>query len=239
VPGEGRVGSSEPGEAPAARSAHAGGSVTLGLIAAPDIPEKISKELAADLPKLLSSNIDAWEVSVVDPLTGTDRESPAILDACHERLEHEGWDLAVCLTDLPVYRSGQLVVADVSAQRKVAGLSLPVLGAMRLLPRAREAPLQLVSELYARSREFGGDTPPTRGEETGAEAGTGSSDLPGQRPYRLVDHRHTELVRPFQRVEPPDEDMKNTNVDARFAAPVVQRGRKREKLKEKGKGEVI
>ena len=246
VPGEGRVRSSEPDEAPAARSSHAG-SVALGLEPAPDIPQKSAKELATELPELLSSNIDdllSWEVSVVDPLTGTDRESPAILDVCYERLEQEGWDLAIFMTDLLVYRSGQLVVADVSEQRKVAGLSLPVLGVMRLRPRAREATLQLVSELYARSREFGGNTPPTRGEETGTEVDIGSSDLLGQRPYRLVEHRLIELVTPFQRVEPPNEGMKNANVDARFAAPgvqpeMVERGRKREKLEDKGRREVI
>jgi hypothetical protein len=88
----------------------------------------MAKELATELPELLGSNIDdrlAWEVSVVDPLTDTDRESPEIHDVCHERLQQEGWDLAVCLTDLPVYRSDSLVVADVSERRKVAGLSLP------------------------------------------------------------------------------------------------------------------
>src|SRR5215207_7983773 len=132
-----------------------GGCAALGLIAAPDIPEKIAKEIATELPELLGRHVDdrvSWNVSVaVDPLTGTDREAPEILDACHERLQQEGWDLADCLTDLPVYRSGRIVVADVSAQRKVASLSLPALGATRLLPRARKATLQLVSELYTRS----------------------------------------------------------------------------------------
>ena len=145
LPGEGRGSSSEPDEAPAARSAHADGSMTLGLIAAPDIPEKIAKELATDLPKRLSKYVDdsvSWDVSVVvDPLTGTEREAPEILDVCQERLEHEGWDLAVCLTDLPIYRSGQIVVADVSTKRRVAGLSLPVLGATRLLPRLGHFPI--------------------------------------------------------------------------------------------------
>src|SRR5215210_2900472 len=115
MPGEGRVRSSEPDEASAARSSHAR-SVALGLIPAPDIPEKIAKELATELPELLSRHVDdrlSWGVSVVvDPLTGTGREAPEILDVCQERLQQEGWDLAVCLTDLPVYRSGQLVVAD-------------------------------------------------------------------------------------------------------------------------------
>ena len=210
-----------PEEAPSTRTTH-DSCVALGLIPAPDIPEKIAKEFATELPELLSRHVDdrvSWDVSVVvDPLTGTDRESPEILDVCHERLQREGWDLAVRLTDLPVYRSGRLVVADVSAQRKVAGLSLPVLGATRLRPRAREATLQLVDELYARIPELGPDDPPPEGEESGA----GASDLPGQRPQRLVERRPVELVAPFRRVEPPDDDMKNTNVDARFASPGVR-----------------
>ena len=56
---------------------------------------------------------------VVDPLTGTDREAPEILDECREKMLSEGWDLALCLTDLPVYRGGRLVAADVSSERGV------------------------------------------------------------------------------------------------------------------------
>jgi hypothetical protein len=217
VPDEGRA--RRPDEASSTRSAHAG-SVALGLIPAPDIPEKIAREIASELPELLGRHVDdrvSWDVSVVvDPLTGTEREAPEILDVCHERLRQEGWDLAICLTDLPVYRSGRLVVADASAARGVALISVPVLGAARLRPRVREAALQLVEELYARSPELGNEVPPADGEKTGA----GASGLPGQRPHRLVESRLAELVASFRRVEPPDEDM-NTNVDARFAAPGV------------------
>jgi hypothetical protein len=56
-----------PNEAPSAL----GGTVALGLIAAPDIPEKIANGLAAKLPNLLGKRIDdrfSWDVSVViDP----------------------------------------------------------------------------------------------------------------------------------------------------------------------------
>jgi hypothetical protein len=54
--------------------------VALGLIAAPDIPEKIAKEIATEQPDHLARHIDNgvfWDVSVVvDPLTGTERELP-------------------------------------------------------------------------------------------------------------------------------------------------------------------
>jgi hypothetical protein len=180
--------------------------VAVGLIPAPDLPEKVAKELAPELPRLLGRRIDtrlSWEVSVfVDPLTGTEREDPEILDVCRERLEREGWDLAICLTDLPVYRSDYLVMADVSAARGVALVSVPALGATRLRPRVREATLLLLEELYTRIPKLGPDDPPVNGGEEGSKT-AGS----------------TGLARPFRRVEPPDEDMKETGVEARFAAP--------------------
>jgi len=176
------------------------GAVTLGLIPAPDIPEKIATEIASELPDLLRNRVEgsvSWDVPVVvDPLTGTDREAPEILDVCRERMLGEGWDLAVCLTDLPVYRDGTLVVADVSAKRGVAGLSLPAVGATRLRSRAREITLQLAQELYERTQEPGLDDTPGRGPRTS----------PG-------------FVGPFRRIDPPDEDMKAMDVEARFAAP--------------------
>ena len=175
------------------------GSVVLGLIPAPDIPEKIAKELASELPDLLGGRVDggvSWEVPVVvDPLTGTDREAPEILDVCRERRLREGWDLAICLTDLPVYRDGRLVVADVSAKRAVAGLSLPAMGALRLRPRAQEITLRLAQELYERTKEPGADAPPARGSRARGSVGS------------------------FRRVDPPDDDMKAMDVDTRFAAP--------------------
>jgi len=174
------------------------GSVTLGLIPAPDIPEKIAEELASELPDLLSSRVDggvSWDVPVVvDPLTGTDREAPEILDECREKMLSEGWDLALCLTDLPVYRGGRLVAADVSSERGVAGLSLPAMGALRLPQRSREATLRLAQELYEKVHEPEADATLKRSP------------------------RSTGFVGPFRRVDPPDEDMAAMDVDARFAA---------------------
>jgi hypothetical protein len=175
------------------------GFVVLGLIPAPDIPEKIARELASELPELLTNRVDdnvSWEVPiVVDSLTGTHREAPEILDVCRERRLGEGWDLALCLTDLPVYRERRLIVADVSAKRGVAGLSLPTMGAIRLRPRARELILQLARELYERTREPGADDRLARGSQPTGSVGS------------------------FRRIDPPDEDMKAMDVEARFAAP--------------------
>src|SRR5215216_251154 len=174
------------------------GSVTLGLIPAPDIPEKIAQELASELPDLLRRRVDggvSWDVAVVvDPLTGTDREAPEILDECREKMLSEGWDLALCLTDLPVYRDGRLVAADVSSERGVAGLSLPAMGALQLRRRSREATLRLAQELYEKVHEPEADATLKRSP------------------------RSTGFVGPFRRVDPPDEDMAAMDVDARFTA---------------------
>ena len=173
--------------------------MTLGLIAAPGIPEKIAKELAPELSDLLAKYIDgavSWKVPVVvDPLTGTDRQAPEILDACRQRMREEGSDFAICLTDLPIYRSDTLVAADVSAGRAVAGISLPALGAIRLRTRTRQFILELARELYDRTGERGA----------------------GDRPAR--DPKATSSVGSFRKVDTPDEDMKAVGVDARFAAP--------------------
>jgi hypothetical protein len=188
------------GVSPSTRAEQAG-TVTLGLIAAPDIPQKIARELASELPDLLAKHVDggvSWEVPVVvDPLTGTDQKAPEILDACRERRLGEGWDLALCLTDLPVYRSGTLVAADVSAKRGVAGLSLPALGALRLRQRARGLILRLAHELYDRTKEQGADDSPALGSKATGSVGS------------------------FRRVDTPDEDMKAIDVDVRFVAPGV------------------
>jgi hypothetical protein len=196
-------------------SAH---TLRLGLVAAPDLPEKVAHELCDELPGLLSRHIDdsvSWEVSVVvDPLTGSELDAPELLDVCRDRMLKEGWDMAICLTDLPVYRSGRLVVADVSAVRAVAGISLPALGATRVRARAREAVLQLVAELYARNPTLGLEDTSSDGEKAHA----GASTHPGPGPRRLVNGRLAEVVAPLQRLEPPDDDMKDMNVDARFVA---------------------
>src|ERR671916_794815 len=196
--GEGRA--RRPEEPPPGPTARVDtGAATLGLIPAPDIPEKIAHELASELPELLGRHVDPdvyWDVPVVvDPLTGSGREAPELLDVCRERRLSEGWDLAICLTDLPVYRGGRLVAGDVSGKRGVAGLSLPALGAARLHKRTRELTLQLAHELYARTDHRGRDHQPGRGPRSGEAAG------------------------PFRRVDPPDEDMRATGVDVRFAAP--------------------
>src|SRR5215210_6259259 len=195
-----------------AQSARAG-SVALGLLPAPEIPEKIAEELSTELPELLSEHVDGhvhWEVSVIcDPLTGSAPDAVRVLDAGRERMLEESWDLTICMTDLPLRTNTWWpIVAAVSTVRKTAVLSLPPLGVTLLRRRAREAIVQLVGELYEGSPELA---------RAGEDVDAGGARLPGSRPGQLVRRRLTELVSPIRRTTVPDED-----VDVHFVAPTVR-----------------
>jgi hypothetical protein len=205
------------------RPAHAD-YVVLGLLPAPEIPEKIAEELSSELPELLSERVDdrvAWEVSVVcDPLTGSEPDAVRVIDAGHERMLEEGWDLAICITDLPLRKYGQPVVAAVSTARKVAVISLPPMGVTLLHRRAREGIVQLVNELYEGSPELSRADGEERDddEEVGAGANAGEAPRPSQRPHQLVKRRLSELVSPIRRITPTDDDV----VDVRFVSPTIR-----------------
>jgi hypothetical protein len=183
------------------------------------MPHRIAEELSTELPELLSRHVDdrvSWEVSVIcDPLTGSDTDAARVIDAGRERMLEEGWDLAICLTDLPARIDGRPIVATASSTYNVAVLSLPPLGVTLLRRRVREATLQLVNELSEGNPELGRDGEARDDEEGGA----GEVRRLGSRSHQLVDRRLTELLSPIRRVTPTYED---DNVDVRFVSPKVR-----------------
>jgi hypothetical protein len=200
--------------------------VALGLLPAPEIPEKIAEEISTELPELFSKHVDervSWEVSVIcDPLTGSNPDAVRVIDAARERMLEESWDLTICMTDLPL-RTNRLwpVVASVSITRKIAVLSLPPLGVAFLHQRVREAIVQLVTELYEGDPELSPDSEDRADEEVDTEAKAGGDARhTGPTPRRLVGIRLTELVAPIRRVTPPDEDAED--VEVRFVSPKVR-----------------
>ncbi len=57
------------------------------------------------------------------------RERPkALIKTIRQWLESERWDLAICLTDLPLQADGRPVVAEASPDQGVGLVSLPALG---------------------------------------------------------------------------------------------------------------
>jgi hypothetical protein len=116
------------------KRAQEGGVVTVGLVATPpDHPARVAERLARELPGLLAARVDRdvrWEVrsgwGAVAPRR--DGGADALLDDVARRREECGWDLAVCLTDLPLHAQRVPLVAHCSARRRVGVVSLPALG---------------------------------------------------------------------------------------------------------------
>jgi hypothetical protein len=193
--------------------------MTLGLVAAPETTEKITAKLAEELPELLGQRIDphvTWKISVFkSALAGANPQSPAILDDCHACMLKYGWDLALYLTDVPIYRDSTLVVADASFARGVAGITFPIMGMIGLHRKVREAALRLLDELYhARCAKR------SAGRQSGRKAAIAApADVSQRQKYR---HPYggwfADLVSPIWRESAPGDDMKAMDVDVRFVS---------------------
>ena len=134
--------------------------IVVGLIATPpDHPAWVAQRLAEELADLLARQVDdhvRWEVR-----TGWGSVAPrrdggveALLDDVVRRREQEGWDVAICLTDLPLQAQRVPIVVRTSARRHVAVVSLPALG-LRQLNAVRAAVPDLVTELLRESSQDG------------------------------------------------------------------------------------
>ncbi|MFC4150054.1 hypothetical protein ACFO0M_27690 [Micromonospora mangrovi] len=126
--------------------------IVVGLLATPpDHPARVAARLTAELAARLSARVDAnvrWTV-----LEGWGEVAPrrdggveALLDDVAQRRTDDRWDVAICLTDLPLHTEGVPLVAQTSARRRVAMLSLPALG-LQQLRATRGAVPDMVSRL--------------------------------------------------------------------------------------------
>ncbi|SDO95419.1 hypothetical protein SAMN04487905_101233 [Actinopolyspora xinjiangensis] len=123
----------------------------LGLVSDPDFPSDIAESLAGSLPERLgeSFNGDEWTVEVVsDPVAAGRSSGKEILDATERQRELHGWDYAVGVTDLPLRRARNPVLADIGAEHeRVAVISLPALGGFQPQRRARQLLVNVLGEL--------------------------------------------------------------------------------------------
>lgn len=124
--------------------------VAIGLISAPGPATEMASILADDLRAELSVHVPAvhWRVStLVDALVNPPSDDAALVAAARDRLLTEGWDLVVCLTDLPLKAHRRPVVAHASPLHGVAVVCLPALGAIGLRRRTRDTVVGLVRTL--------------------------------------------------------------------------------------------
>jgi len=120
----------------------------------------------------LDSDGIEWRVEIVIEPFEVRGEGPGALERARERVQHTEWDVAVCLTDVPALSAGTPVVAEVEERARVAVLSLPALGGFRLLPRTRDAVVDLVGRLLDLPRVAGSRAPKIRADVLRSSART-------------------------------------------------------------------
>jgi hypothetical protein len=115
-----------------------GSEIVVGLVATPpDYPARVVTRFAAELVRHLAERVDPnvrWTVregwGQVTP--GRDGGTEMLLDDLAARRAEDGWDVAICLTDLPLLSERVPLVAHISARRQVALVCLPALGLSQL-----------------------------------------------------------------------------------------------------------
>src|SRR5881392_1770257 len=112
------------------RAANASGQpapeLTLGVVATPGLPADLAPGLADDLQAELSQAYPqlTWRMPVVsDALVVPPALLPELIDAGRRKLLSERWDMALCLTDLPLPSPGRTVAGYVSASHSVVVIS--------------------------------------------------------------------------------------------------------------------
>jgi hypothetical protein len=135
--------------------------IVLGLVGDPGAAFSLASELAdAGLESELNVRlpgarwcIETVEGRIVQP-PATDAE---IVKAARQMLLDKGWDVVVCLTDLPLHVEQRLVVAHANPVHNVAIVSVPALGAMGARHRIREVIGRLLVRLIGSAEERGAD----------------------------------------------------------------------------------
>lgn len=153
-------------------------TIVVGLVADPGLPADVTRRVSADLPVMLSRRVDSqvsWTLQTShESLPVNDQGEIPLLEHARERMPREGWDVMVYLTDLPQRAGTQPVLAEVGSAQRVALISLPAVGWIRLRPHALETVVHVVGEI------------------TGAEAEQSRGGSSGHQFHR----RPTELVSP-------------------------------------------
>ncbi|MDQ1668081.1 MAG: hypothetical protein QOE40_142, partial [Actinomycetota bacterium] len=127
--------------------------LVVGLLAAPGLSSDVAQHLAAQLPDVMrqrAPDVD-WRFEVrSEPLVGAAGIDVDLVQLSRERLLEEGWQLAICLTDLPLRVGRRPVTAYVTASLGVGVLSVPALGALDIEARVLTAVLRVLEQLLSR-----------------------------------------------------------------------------------------
>lgn len=140
--------------------------IKTGIIAAPERAAEITSRLIDHLPDKFNDMIDddiEWEVEwLVNSLTGAAETAQEILYNAAAIKQQQGWDYAICLTDLPIFHRKKIVAADISFNYQVAQISIPSYGWPPMQKRIGRTITHLLEEMHEQTFSKQTDTPPSR-----------------------------------------------------------------------------
>ncbi|WP_347861126.1 hypothetical protein U0355_10550 [Salimicrobium sp. PL1-032A] len=193
----------------------------IGIVAAPGYSDRIGTELEETIPELLEYYVDhktKWTTeSDISPLTGMTEKTEEVIAALLKEKEERRWDMAICLTDLPLLHEGKLVIAEANEKKGVGLVSLPGLGATPLIKRVREAFLHLISEMHDGSSDESRKEVGKRWNQMDAPPPA----LKKKDPMALIQKRGFDRLSPIYRSVTNNED---NNIDVRFQVESRPRG---------------
>lgn len=147
---------------PAARAAGERGGraspMVVGVVADPDLPVRLARELAQHLPAELARRGDPsrWQLEVLDdPFEAMYPDLEYLIDKAGRHVRDTAWDLALCLTDVPIRSNGEILLMSMDLRHRVALVSLPALGGLGIRQRLQELAAVIVAALSAPDRGGG------------------------------------------------------------------------------------
>jgi hypothetical protein len=124
--------------------------LVVGLLASPGSAAELTEALVAEVADRLAMQLPGvrWKVEfLIDRLVEPPTDLTEVISAGRRMLLERGWNLVVCVTDLPLQTARRPVIAHVSATHGVAVLSLPALGPVAVRRRAVETIVRLAGHL--------------------------------------------------------------------------------------------
>ncbi|GAA5417337.1 hypothetical protein Pryu01_02400 [Paraliobacillus ryukyuensis] len=127
--------------------------LTVGIICAPELPTKITKEILEELKKRFAQSVSnqiEWELDYkVDQLTGAAEQAHEIFDTAEKLKRQNNWNYVICLTDLPKHSvKHETVLADLDFDKRIGQISLPAFGFPPMKNRVKKSIIQVMQELY-------------------------------------------------------------------------------------------